>query len=120
MLLLLETKEAQLFHQLLLGMGSPAEAGPEVCTLGSSLLGSVSCASFGRVDADIPESMPCASPHLQVLVLVPVPEPVEIGLVPDINDHTVDHVVGLDVADQVGQVVVPAGPVTVITGVGGS
>lgn len=72
------------------------------------------------MDADIPESVERPPPHLQVLCLVPVPEVAEIRLVPDIDDHAVDHVVGLDVADQMGEVAVPAGPVPVITGVGRS
>jgi hypothetical protein len=50
--------------------------------------------------------------------LVPIPEVGEVGLVPDIDDQAIGHAVGLDVAEEMGQVVVPAGPVAVVTRVG--
>jgi hypothetical protein len=121
MLLLLATKEAQFFHQLLLGRGSPADAGPESCTPASSELLAVRFVFLKRVEEpqDIPETVERAPPHLQVLCLIPGPEKAEVGLVPDIDDQAVGHAVGLDVAEEMGQVAVPAGPVAVITGVGG-
>lgn len=41
-----------------------------------------------------------ATPHLQVLRLIPIPEEAEVGLVPDIDDQAVGHAVGLDVAEK--------------------
>lgn len=65
----------------------------------------------------LPESGECPSPHLKILILRPVPEVIQIRLVPDVNDHSIGHIIDPHVGDNVIQIAVPAGPVSVVTGV---
>ena len=75
-----------------------------------------------KLDAEMasPELVVRSTPHLQVLGLIPIPERCEVGLVPNINDQSSSHAIGLDVGEQLSKVCIPTSPISIVSGVGSS
>lgn len=48
-----------------------------------------------------PEPMVRSTPHLEILVLVSIPECVQIWLIPDVDDHSIDHLVALHIRNDI-------------------
>jgi hypothetical protein len=68
---------------------------------------------------DLPEFIVSPPPHFQVLRLGTIPECGSIGLVPEVNHQASCHVVASNVRKDIGQEIIPTGPVAIVARVRG-